>query len=275
MADDTPWQWLLRFIEARVPGFNRRIQGASSADIGQLIECCTRTVPTSVFEMLSSISGVSGGFSPFGAQFTTAMDVLLEDLDEQCVADRFFRIATSVDSQGIGDADLYVDLHYSTGYDAPLIQVCSPWDRREPHARSHTLMSMAIACAFQTFELRRRGERGRLGQSIAVEGIDHYADAVRELAARMNLRSVCCPRTDLQCYANEDISLMFDAIGPSVPLGIVPKEESPPAWAYVSIWLGVADLETLRNVAEQVRDWMPPLPFFRRWLTDGPVDLAT
>jgi hypothetical protein len=270
-AVETPWWQLLRYVVSRDPGLMSRVAGASPYDIERLSACCPHPVPTGVLELWSTIGQRSDDFWPLDRITNINVPTMLDDTEYQCIDDRFFRVATIFDEQELGYGDLYVDLKYSNGYDAPLIEIWGEWDRREPHAGCHTLMSKAIRWTFHAYDIARRGEYGSLGHGMVVDELPIYAETFRALTTRMGLPPVFCEREDLQCYASDTLALMFDAIGPGVPLGVLPGE-SPPTRCYLNIWIGTTDFDALRNVAAQIRDAMPPLPFFTRWLPTGSVD---
>jgi hypothetical protein len=271
---ETPWQQMLRYITSRAPDFYDQVRGASEQEIERALMCCTRPVPLAVVEMFRTMGICSTIFWPFGKRMAVDVVAMLEDPDslpeEQVIDDRFFRVALALRPEGIDEADFYVDLDYSNGYDAPMTRLMSSWDGRSPRPDGHTLMSMCIQSAFEQFDLARRGEQGYLAKNIPLEEFPKYVESIRALTSRMGLQPIFCPREDLQCYSNASISLMFDAIGAGIDPGLLPGE-APPSDRFLRIWLGVSDLDTLRNVGEQVRTWMPPLLLFRHWRADGKV----
>jgi hypothetical protein len=265
---ETPWQQLLHYVISRKPDFPLRARGAAPHEIERLVACCPRPIPSSVVELHATLGHGSEIFWPFNKRFLADIDALLDDIENQWVADRFFRVAIELDDQDLDPADLYVDLESSNGYDAALLQLPGEWDGREPHARCHTLMSKAISCAFFDFDIAARGEHGSLGHYMSIEEFPKYVEAMSTLAARMGLDSVFRPRDDLQCYANDALSVLFDAIGPGVPPGIFPGEELP-SGIYLDIWIGTTNLAAFQNVGAQIRDAMPPLQSFTRRLVDS------
>lgn len=268
---DTPWQQLLRYVEWRAPGFRGRVIGATPEEINALFAICPRPLPRAAFELLASIGRYQDVLHPFGQTFITDVDALLDDMEDQYLEERFFRVAIARNEMQLGDSDIFVDLDFSNGYDAPLLEVGVPWDGRVPDARSHSLMSKAVSCAFWDCDIRSRAEYGYVGKAIALTDLPNYTTAFRELTGRMGLRSVLGLREDLQCYVGDDLALMLDAIGPGFPRAPGPTQESLTRRGYVSVWIGVDNFDALRNVAAQVRDHMPPLPFSRRWTGDEPL----
>lgn len=265
----TRWPELSAYLERRRPDLCRCFKGATAAELRALFGHSPSAVPQAVLDIHTSLGQDDGGYLPLGPLFTLSVDTQLEDMDEAVVASRFLRFALAIDHMQMDEADLYVDLESSDGYDAPILQVCEPWDGRTPHALCHSVMSKAIQHAHETIELQPRAEFGYLSQSMPRENLADYIDAFDRLAARIGLQEALVCRPELRCGTTEGSALMFDALGPGIPLGANPVTEGAPSHLTAWVWIGADDLQIFRNLVEQVRDHMPLLSRMHRRTADN------
>lgn len=265
MAERTRWPELLAWLRGRRPELVECFVGATHEEITALFGHSPAPVPKAVLDLYASLGRDCSGFFPLSRLFDLALAEQLEDMEESLVEGRFLRIALALDHTGIGELDLYVDLPSSDGYDAAIMQVGEPWDRRLPHAHCHTVMSKVIQRAFKMVELEPRAEVGRVSQSMPREQLPQYIDAFARFAARAGLNEELRSRDDLRCGLLGGAALMFDGVGPTVPLGTNSKTGELPSYITASIWIGCDGVATFARISEQVRDHMPPLPFTHRY----------
>ncbi|PRQ03199.1 hypothetical protein ENSA7_53390 [Enhygromyxa salina] len=184
---------------------------------------------------------------------------MLEDLEFQVLADRFFRVAVDRNPEQMTQEDLYVDLSRSDGEDAPLIVLVEEWHGEEPAARGHTILSKALESIFQHFDLNKRGFVGYLAKAYRPHKDDvrweDYADAMAQLAERMGLAELLEIRPDLRCYSTPALGVMFDAMGVDL--------RTPDG--YIQVWIGAENRDAFLNYAAQIRRAMPPMPILDEW----------
>lgn len=260
MADSTRWPELLAYLGARRPELVQRFVGATPEQLHALFDRSPSPVPQAVLDLYAGVGQDDGGYLPLGRIFPLALHEQLEDMDEAVVAGRFLRVALVIDDSGIGDADLYVDLASSDGYDAPLLQVCDPWDGRKPHLLCHSLLSKLIQRAHEVADLEPRAELGCLWRAIPREALPEYVEAFDRLAHRMGLQEALRCRPELRCGTLQHGALMFDALGPGIPLGTAPGTDVLPTHLAVWLWFATDKPEFFHDLREQIADHMPPLP---------------
>ncbi|PRQ03418.1 hypothetical protein ENSA5_16240 [Enhygromyxa salina] len=202
--------------------------------------------------------------SVFGATYTTSVAQMLDDLEFQLLANRFFRVAIDRNPEQMTQEDLYVDLSRSDGEDAPLISILEEWTGREPPLRGHTVLSKSLSRVFYDFDLRQRGFLGYLARSYRthLDGTrwEDYSDAMTRLVERMGLPELIHIRPDVRCYSSSELSLKFEAMGVDL--------RTPDG--YLQIWIGADNRDAFLNYAAQIRSHMPPLPILDEWRVPRP-----
>lgn len=254
---------LLKFAEARTPGAMAEYPPVPQAEIEALLDTCPRHVvpalPRAALEVIAWLGGSESNIvSVFGATYTTSIARMLDEIEEQLLAERFFRVAVSRDLEQMVEGDLYVDLSRSDGEDAPLVVLVEEWRGEVPATRGHTILSKALQRIFHGFELHKRGFVGYLAEGYHPKDRTRwqaYADAMATLATRMGLTELLPLRPDLRCYSSPHVALMFDAMGVDL--------RTPDG--YIQVWIGADSRQDFLNYAAQIRSAMPPLPILDEW----------
>lgn len=261
---NTHLQELLEFVKARVPSALEEYPPVTRTQTDELLAACSPRVvaalPRAARDVISWLGGSdSKTISIFGAMFTTSIILMLEDLEFQVLADRFFRVAIDRNPEQMTQDDLYIDLTRSNGEDAPLIVLGEEWCGEQTAARGHTILSMAISRVFHDFELAKRGFRGYLAEGYLPEESDtrweDYSIKMASVAERMDLQELFALRPDLRCYSTPDVAMMFNAMGGDL--------RTPDG--YIQIWIGAENRDAFLNYAAQIRSAMPPLPILDEW----------
>lgn len=228
-----------------------------------LANCVRRPVPKFAWDLFSELGGKSGGVAPFGHGYSTSISAMVETMDVQLLANRFFRVALSLDDFEDVPYDLYLDLDQSDGQDAPLLLIAETWSGDPPPHRGHSLITESVYNVFKEFELHHRNFIGYAAEMLDVEqgttetGVrwQRYADGVGQIAQSLGISATFTPRRDLACYSGSTVSVIFDAIGPSL------------RWPgrQIKLWIGTKDRNSFAIASEQFRANLPSLSLLREW----------
>ncbi len=265
---------LLEFAESRAPGTLARYPEVSAAQIDQLLRACppkvAHSVPQAAIDVLHWLGGSDDNtIAIFGAPYSTSITRMLDDLEYQVLAERFFRVAVDRSLQGMAEENIYIDLErvYAGGADAPLLIIFDEWTGEAPPDRGHTILTSAAQRIFYDFDLSQRRIFGHLGRydEEAPELWKLYSQKLDLIIRKMGLTeafaSIPSPswdhrkRDDLRCYSDSRIAIMFDAIGSGIDC---PGRS-------IRIWIGADSRDDFLNYAAQIRSHMPPLPSLDEW----------